>query len=92
MLGAEDLSHGDMARIMSEMPGRPIRFQRTPDEDFRARLVGFGMSEPTAQSRLDMTRAEVAGLDNGVSRTPLSSSPTSFHRWCEGVLRPAVLA
>ncbi|MEV4096097.1 NAD(P)H-binding protein [Streptosporangium saharense] len=92
VLGPEDLSHDDMARIMSEVLGRPIRFQRTPDEDFRAGLVGSGMSEPMAQSLLDMMRAKVAGLDNGVLRTPLSSSPTSFRRWCEDVLRPAVLA
>ena len=32
------------------------------------------------------------GLDNGVQRTPQSSTPTSFRQWCEQVLKPAVAA
>ncbi|MEU1880211.1 NAD(P)H-binding protein [Streptosporangium sp. NPDC020072] len=92
VLGPEDLSHDDMARIMSEVLGRPVRFQRVPDEDFRARLVGFGMTEAVAQSMLDMMRAKEAGLDNGVSRASGGGSPTGFRQWCQEVLSPAVLA
>ena len=28
-----------------------------------------------------------AGLDNGEPRTPENTTPTSFHQWCEEVLR-----
>jgi hypothetical protein len=31
------------------------------------------------------------GLDNAEPRTPQSTSPTSFRKWCEDVLKPAVL-
>ena len=37
-----------------------------------------------------MMRAKEDGLDDGVARTPETSSPTTFRRWCEQVLRPAV--
>ena len=41
---------------------------------------------------LEMMRAKDEGLDDGVPRTPKTSSPTTFRQWCEEVLKPAVLA
>jgi hypothetical protein len=29
-------------------------------------------------------------LDNGVQRTSENCTPTSFHQWCQQVLKPAV--
>jgi uncharacterized protein YbjT (DUF2867 family) len=90
VLGPEDLSYDDLARIMSEVLARPIRFQRIGDEDYRADLLGRGMSAPMAQGMLDMWRAKADGLDNAEPRTPQATTPTTFRRWCEDVLRPAV--
>ncbi len=90
VLGPEDLSFNDMARIMSEVLGKPVRFQQIPTEAFKARLTGFGMSDAMAQGMLDMAMAKNGGLDNAVPRTPQSSSPTSFRQWCGEVLKPAV--
>jgi uncharacterized protein YbjT (DUF2867 family) len=92
VLGPEDLSNDDMAQIMSEVLGKPVGFQQIPGEAFTARLTGFGMSDAMAQGMLDMMLAKGNGLDNAVSRTTQSSSPTTFRQWCEGVLKPAVLA
>jgi uncharacterized protein YbjT (DUF2867 family) len=92
VLGPEDLSFNDMVRIMSEVLGKPIRFQQTPNEAFKARLIGFGMSEAMAQGTLDMMLAKNAGLDNAEPRTPQSTTPTSFREWCDEVLKPAVLS
>ena len=92
VLGPEDLSYNDMARIMSEVLQRPVRFQQIPGEAFKARLLERGMSETMAQGNLDMALAKDAGLDNAEPRTPESSTPTSFRQWCEEVLKPAVLA
>jgi uncharacterized protein YbjT (DUF2867 family) len=92
VLGPEDLSNNDMAQIMSEVLGKPVGFQQIPGEAFTARLTGFGMSDAMAQGMLDMMLAKGNGLDNAVSRTTQSSSPTTFRQWCEGVLKPAVLA
>jgi uncharacterized protein YbjT (DUF2867 family) len=92
VLGPEDLSFGDMARIMSEVLGQPVRFQQIPGEAYKARLLERGMSEAMAQGNLDMLVAKNQGLDNAEPRTPQSTTPTSFRQWCEEILKPAVLA
>jgi uncharacterized protein YbjT (DUF2867 family) len=92
VLGPEDLSFNDMAEIMSEVLGKPVRFQQIPGEAFKATLTGFGMSEAMAQGMLDMMVAKSEGLDNAEPRTPQSTTPTSFRQWCEEVLKPAVLS
>jgi uncharacterized protein YbjT (DUF2867 family) len=91
VLGPEDLSFNDMADIMSEVLGKPVRFQQIPGEAFKARLTDNGTSEPMAQATLDMLIAKNEGLDNAEPRTPEATSPTSFHQWCEEVLKPAVM-
>jgi len=91
VLGPEDLSFNDMAAIMSDVLGKPVRFQQIPLEAFRSSLLGAGHSEPMAQAMLDMLDAKNKGLDNAEPRTPLSTTPTSFRQWCEEVLKPAVL-
>jgi len=92
VLGAEDLSNNDMAQIMTEVLGVPVRFQQIPADVFKARLSGFGMSEAIAQGMVDMVTAKDQGLDNGEPRTPEATTPTTFRQWCEEVLKPAVLA
>ncbi len=82
----------DMARIMSEVLGKPVRFQQISGEAFKSRLLSRGMSEAMAQGNLDMWVAYNQGLDTAEPRTPESSTPTSFRQWCEEVLSPAVLA
>jgi uncharacterized protein YbjT (DUF2867 family) len=91
VLGPEDLSYNDMARIMSEVLGTTVRFQQITGEAFKARLLARGMSEAMAQGYLDMWVAYDQGLDTAEPRTPESTTPTSFRQWCEDVLRPAVL-
>jgi uncharacterized protein YbjT (DUF2867 family) len=90
LLGPEDLSFNDMARIISEVLGKEVRFQQTTFEAYKERFVSFGMSDPMAQGMTDMAWAKNEGLDNGVQRTPENSTPTSFRQWCEEVLKPAV--
>jgi len=91
VLGPEDLSCNDMARIMSEVLARPVRFQEVPGDAFKATLLSGGMSEPMAQAMLDMMHAKNNGLDTIEPRTPENTTPTGFRQWCEEVLRPAVL-
>jgi uncharacterized protein YbjT (DUF2867 family) len=88
VLGPEDLSYNDMARIMSEVLGKPIRFQQSSPESLKARLMERGMSEAMAQAQVDMWNAYGKGLDNAETRTPESTTPTSFRQWCEEVLKP----
>jgi uncharacterized protein YbjT (DUF2867 family) len=93
ILGPEDLSADDMARILSEVLDRPVRYQRIPAEDYRASLVRNGMSEAWAQGLVDMTMAiEEQDIYHAEPRTPRGTTPTTFRQWCEEVLKPAVPA
>jgi uncharacterized protein YbjT (DUF2867 family) len=91
LLGPEDLSFNDMARIMSEVLAKQVRFEQITFEAYKDRFIGFGMSEAMAQGMTDMAWAKNEGLDNAVQRTPGNSTPTSFRQWCEDVLKPAVI-
>jgi uncharacterized protein YbjT (DUF2867 family) len=92
VLGPEDLSFDDMALIMSDVLDRPIRFQQTTFEAYKAQFLSFGMSDAMAQGMTDMAAAKNDGLDNAEPRTDQNTTPTSFYQWCEEVLKPAVLA
>jgi uncharacterized protein YbjT (DUF2867 family) len=91
LLGPEDLSFDDMAEIISEVLGKEVRFQQTTFEAYKARFVELGMSDAMAQGMTDMAAAKDEGIDNAVQRTPENSTPTSFRRWSEDTLKPAVL-
>ncbi|OON81643.1 NAD(P)H-binding protein [Streptomyces tsukubensis] len=92
VLGPEDLSAHDMARTISDVLGRQVRYERQSLDDFRAALEGHGTGNAIVGGYLDMARAKDDGLDDGVRRTPRTASPTTFRTWCEEVLKPAVLA
>jgi uncharacterized protein YbjT (DUF2867 family) len=89
-LGPEDLTPVQMARIISDVVGREIRYVRIPDHAFRERMLGFGMSEAMVQGLLDMFEAKNQGLDQAVARTAASTTPTTLRQWCAEVLRPAL--
>jgi uncharacterized protein YbjT (DUF2867 family) len=90
LLGPEDLSFDDMAEIMSEVLSTEVRFQQTTFEAYKNRFLGLGMSDAMAQGQTDMAWATNRGLDNAVKRTRENSTPTSFRRWSEEILKPAV--
>ncbi|MFI0784981.1 NAD(P)H-binding protein [Streptomyces lydicus] len=92
VLGPEDLSPNDLARVMSEVLGRPIRYEQQTLDALRTALTGRGLGDALVQGYLDMMRAKNDGLDDGVRRTPQTASPTTFRQWCEQVLKPAVRA
>jgi uncharacterized protein YbjT (DUF2867 family) len=92
VLGPQDLSFNDMAQIMSEVLGKPVRYQQIPAQALKDRLTGSGMSDAMAQGTADMMAAKDQGLDNAEPRTPESTTPTTFRQWCQEILKPAVLA
>jgi uncharacterized protein YbjT (DUF2867 family) len=91
VLGPEDLSLNDMAGIMTDVLGKPIRFHSTPGQEYKAQLIKLGASESFAQGLLDMHAAKDNGLDNTEPRTPENTTPTKFRQWCEEILKPAFL-
>lgn len=90
VLGPQDLSPNDIARIMTAQLGRPIRYERQSFDELHTTLVGYGLNEAFARGVVDMKRAKDQGLDAGVARTPDTASPTSFEQWCAETLVPAV--
>ena len=91
VLGAEDLSFTEMASILSEVAGNQIGFKQIPMDAFKQRLAGFGMSPAVVEGYADMMAAKSDGLDNAVARTPEATTPTTFKRWAEQALKPAIL-
>lgn len=92
VLGPEDLSLNDVAAIMSDVLGRPVRYRQVPAEAYKAQLIRYGANEVFAQGLIDMFAAKDAGIDNTVPRDAENTTPTSFRQWCEEVLKPAVLS
>ncbi|MFF4102614.1 NAD(P)H-binding protein [Streptomyces sp. NPDC001903] len=92
VLGPEDLSPEDLARIMTEQLGRPVRYARQPLDELYRELLGHRLDEAFARGVVDMKRAKNEGLDAGVARTPATGSPTGFRDWCARTLGPAVLS
>ncbi|WEP00656.1 NAD(P)H-binding protein (plasmid) [Streptomyces sp. FXJ1.172] len=92
VLGPQDLSPNDLARVMTKQFGRPVRYERQTLDDLHTTLVGYGLNETFVRGIVDMKRAKDDGLDTGVARTPDTASPSTFEQWCARTLRPAVLS
>ncbi|MEU5864428.1 NAD(P)H-binding protein [Nonomuraea sp. NPDC047529] len=92
VLGPQDLSPGDLARIMTEQLGRPVRYRRQPLDELRSTLLGYGLNEAFVEGVVDMKRAKDQGLDADVARSPRAGRATGFAQWCAETLKPAVLA
>ena len=88
VLGPEDITYDEMAATITDVLGRPVRYQRISAETYKE--MRKGMSEAMAQGLLDMAIAKNEGLDLGVRRTPEFSTPTTFRQWCADTLKPAV--
>ncbi|CAH1222489.1 Quinone oxidoreductase 2 [Paenibacillus allorhizoplanae] len=91
VIGPDDLSPIDMARIISQVLELPVRYQQIPSTDYKATMMQYGMSEAWAQGLIDMAAAQDQGIYNNESHTA-QRTPTSFIQWCEEVLKPAILA
>ncbi|WP_037619656.1 NAD(P)H-binding protein [Streptomyces aureus] len=92
VLGPQDLSPDDLARIMTEELGRPVRYRRQPLDELRSTFLGYGLNEAFVEGVVDMKRAKDQGLDAGVDRSAQAGTTTTFAQWCAQTLKPAVLA
>ena len=90
VFGPEDLSFNDLAAIMSEVLAMPVRFQPVPYDAYQETLMQHGASKQFAASLIEMHKAKDNGLDTIEPRTAENTTPTSFRKWCEVVLRPAL--
>jgi uncharacterized protein YbjT (DUF2867 family) len=91
VLGPEDLSYNEVAKIMSEILGKEIRYEVVSGESLKATLMQFGATEAAAEGLVEIYDSMKNGVFNMVQRTPETTSPTMFRVWCEEVFKPAFL-
>ncbi|MEU0593751.1 NAD(P)H-binding protein [Streptomyces ardesiacus] len=92
LVGPDALTPAGMAEILSEVLGRPVRVRETTPEAYRASALRFGAGAAGAQGLADMAAAMSAqGFYGPAEPSTPDTAPTGFRRWCEEVLRPAVL-
>ncbi|SDT33627.1 NmrA family NAD(P)-binding protein [Microlunatus soli] len=90
VMGPEDLSYNDVAKVLSDVLGTPIRFvpgDRAADVET---MISFGLSPAMAESAMAMDRAAERGINNAATRTPQNATPTTLREFAEKVLKPAV--
>ncbi|MFJ2768653.1 NAD(P)H-binding protein [Streptomyces sp. NPDC087300] len=92
VLGPQDLSPDDLARIMTEELGRPVRYRRETLDELRTTMLGYGLDAEFVEGMVAMKRAKDEGLDAGARRAPQAGRATPFAQWCAQTLAPAVLA
>ncbi|WP_225826637.1 NAD(P)H-binding protein [Streptomyces naphthomycinicus] len=86
----DTLSPHDMARVLSEVLARPIRFQQVGGEPYKATMKRYGMSDAWAQGLADMADAQNEGVYDAGQKAAGSAAPTGFRQWCQEVLKPAL--
>jgi uncharacterized protein YbjT (DUF2867 family) len=89
VLGAEDLSLDGIAEILTDVLGRPIRFQPGDRAAAKQFLVGRGFSEAMAQSVIDMDVAGERGINSAVPRTAENTTATTFREFAAEAFRPS---
>jgi uncharacterized protein YbjT (DUF2867 family) len=90
VVGPDLLSSDDMAQVLSEVLGRPVRHQQITEDAYAATLLRSGMSRAWARGMVNIAAATERGDYNAGLVDP--TAPTSFRQWCEEVLKPAVLS
>ncbi|WP_333753526.1 NmrA family NAD(P)-binding protein [Streptomyces sp. IBSBF 2394] len=90
LLGPENLSGNDMAAVITDVLGIPVRYVQIEAAHLETAMLSFGASPGMARAMTDMAQAKIDGLDDSVVRTAENSTPTTFRQWCTEVLRPAV--
>ena len=92
VLGPEELSYADLAAIVSEIIGREVRYEHQTYEAYKAAAIAHGLTDAFAQGFVDMLRAKEEGMDNVASRATAIIGATTFRRWVQEELQPALAA
>lgn len=84
--GPEALSDGEMASLIGDARGQPVRFEAISDERAHRGLLARGGDRPFADAVVDIRRAvrdgRLATVSDGVERV-LGRKPLPFQRWAE---------
>lgn len=91
VLGGEDLSYRDIAGILTDVLGSPVRYEAGERAAVEQFLVGRGFSEAMARSVVDMDRAGERGINNAIPRTAENTTPTTFRAFAEEAIAPVLV-
>ncbi|MFJ9779379.1 NAD(P)H-binding protein [Amycolatopsis sp. NPDC101161] len=91
VLGGEDLSYRDIAGILSDVLGSPVRYEAGERAAVEQFLVGRGFSEAMARSVVDMDRAGERGINNAIPRTAENTTQTTFRAFAEEAIAPVLV-
>lgn len=86
--GPEEISFKEMASIMSEVLGQPVRFQDIPMAQFQEIVRANGASEGMAHDYVEMLTAKNEGMDTMTTPATRGDTPTTFRKWCKEAFRP----
>jgi hypothetical protein len=73
---------------MSDVIGRPKRYQQVWFNQFKQQFLARGATESFAQGYVAMYRSKDEGMHNVARRTLENTAPTSFRTFCEQAVRP----
>lgn len=94
VVGPDDLTPVQMTQVAAEVLDRPLTFVPATLQDYRSTMSGYGASSGFAAALVAMTAAQNDGIYDpevaAVRNTGTGVGATSFRRWCEQVLAPAV--
>lgn len=90
LLGAGDVSYDDVAAVLSEVLGRPVRHTTVSPEQQRQALMGMGFSAELADSFAELA----AGMSSGhvrfrEPRGASNTTPTAYPVFAKQVFAPA---
>jgi uncharacterized protein YbjT (DUF2867 family) len=89
--GPADLTHDEMAAVLSEELGHPVRYEEISIEQLRQGMLESGMPPFLADLYAELYRRGRDGyLEPAEPRTPESTTPTPFRDFIREVLRPAI--
>ncbi|HEX2902262.1 MAG TPA: hypothetical protein VHO01_02290, partial [Jatrophihabitans sp.] len=77
----------ELAQIMTEVLGRPVRYEQASMADYRAQYAAHGASPAVVHAMVEMAEAQLAGVYPPAHG---AGSGSSFEQWCATVLAPAL--
>jgi uncharacterized protein YbjT (DUF2867 family) len=88
--GPADLTFNEVAGILSEVTGRPIRYVEITPEQARQAFLGIGMGPAFVQGYLDMYASFARSGAFAEPRIPETTTPTTLRQWAQDTLVPAL--
>jgi uncharacterized protein YbjT (DUF2867 family) len=91
--GPTDLSHLEVAQILSKELGKPVQYTEVTLEQARQAMLGAGMPSFLVELYLEMYAAIPEGrMDSAEPRTAETTTPTTLAHFAQSVLRPQLTA